>query len=625
MIKLLPPARTASLYAGVFGLNRKSQIPLPVLILNFEMIYEVVHTTAGRCRIRIPRLRTDSTFGKSLRGIILSLHFVDEVRINHLAKSLIISYAVDMGNAEEYFVSCIHQAQMIGTNPELGWEGEGSDIRADLSLPFLSLSLAILAAPLEISPLIVSVAIAGAAIPWFYRAMDGLVHNKPNIDMLDCLWITFQTLRGEYIAPALKTSLTGIRQNLRHIVTEEKTQKALELLTFLNQEVVVKYQGWEKTLPARELRAGDCLLLSAGQIIPVDGQIISGRGLVNCYPLTGLATPVSCSTGDEIYASCILVAGELSVLVKRTGHNTRIGLAAEVMLSDGFNDLAISSYQAEFAKNAIFPTVLLGCTIFALTGNLGPAISPFQLNFGSGVSITTSTTVRSALTHAAYNGIYMPSGRTLETLAKVDTLVIDYSMLGNHSLSAISLLQGQGIAIYWHNYDPSEPEKTTLQPFGSHDHYQQLVDLRELGNQGRTIAVVGKCGYFNPVFACADLRISLATEDNFREKSLGSDMVLLDHDLWGLTIAIALAKQAMTAIYQNTAIIVIPNLLSQIGGGMFLGINPTWNVIVNNSSAFIAEFLNISDPTFPVLLNRSRSEVRYSPDFQDHQGMVLGS
>jgi len=136
---------------------------------------------------------------------------------------------------------------------------------------------------------------------------------------------------------------------------------------------------------------------------------------------------------------------------------------------------------------------------------------------------------------------------------------------------------------------------------------------------------VGNCGYFNPVFACADLRISLATEDNVREKSLGPDMVLLDHDLWGLTIAIALAKQAMTAIYQNTAIIVIPNLLGQIGGGMFLGINPTWNVIVNNSSAFIAEFLNVSDPTFPVLLNRSRSEVRYSPDFQDHQGMALGS
>jgi len=76
----------------------------------------------------------------------------------------------------------------------------------------------------------------------------------------------------------------------------------------------------------------------------------------------------------------------------------------------------------------------------------------------------------------------------------------------------------------------------------------------------------------------------------------------------------------MAAVYQNTALIVIPNLLMQIGGGMFLGVNPTWNVIVNNSSAFIAEFINSSTPIFPVLLKKSRLDLTPIPH---SSGIVL--
>ncbi len=94
----------------------------------------------------------------------------------------------------------------------------------------------------------------------------------------------------------------------------------------------------------------------------------------------------------------------------------------------------------------------------------------------------------------------------------------------------------------------------------------------------------------------ADISVSLALRGNVCTET--ADVVLLDQQLHGLIYAIAIAKRAMEVVYQNTATIVVPNLMMQIGGGMFLGVNPVWNVIVNNGSAFIAEFLNGSRPIF---------------------------
>ncbi|MFH7030015.1 MAG: HMA2 domain-containing protein [Heteroscytonema crispum UTEX LB 1556] len=582
------------------------------------MLYQVVHSTLGRCRIRVPRLADDLEFAQTLSGLLESLQFVTEVRINPAASSLIVSYkasAVKSRNVQEHLLtcieraSCIQQANLIEASPET--ESEESDLILeinqwkDLGLPLLSLSVAIAAVPLELPPLLVGVAIAAAAMPWFNRAADSIInHHHPNIDLLDSVWMTLQTLQGQYVAPALKTSLVEIRRTLRGTVVQGREQEAFEVLNCLNRDVWVERNGFEQAIPARDLHVGDRIMVHAGELIPVDGEIISGTGLVNCCYLTGVATPVSCSQGQEVYASSLLVEGELSILVKRTGDNTRIKAIAHLMQSAPVHDTQIGAHQAEFVKNAILPTLVLGGTIFAATGNLGAAISPFQFDFGSGIPISISTTILCALTHAARNGVYIKSGRALEVLAQMDTIVIDCSVLLNaiplDSVRAIATFQKQGIAIYLISADSLEQTIALAEKFGIHrDHIlseahpqQQAHLIRGLQSQGKTVAVVGDSNYCSVALACGDIPVSLACVGDISKET--ADVVLLNRQLRFLTYGKAIAKRAMEVLYQNTATIVVPNLMMQIVGGMVLGVHPVWNVIVNNGSAFIAEFLNTS-------------------------------
>lgn len=582
------------------------------------MFYQVVHSTLGRCRIRVPRLADDLEFAENLNRLVESLQFVTEVRINPAASSLIVNYkmsAVNCEDAQKHLSICIEKAsyvQQANLTETCDHEiTEESDLIPevnqwrDLSLPLLSLSLAIFAAPLELPPMLIIIAIAGAAMPWFNRATESIVKERhPNIDLLDSAWMTLQTVQGQYIAPALKTSLVEIRRSLRGTVVEAREQKALDLLNYLHQDVWVQREQLQPAVRAIELQAGDRITIYAGEIIPVDGRILSGSGLVDCSYLTNIAAPMHYSLGQEVYASYRLLEGELSILVERTGENTRLGLIAHLMQTTPVHDTHIGAQQAEFVKNAIVPTLVLGGTIFATTGNLGAAISPFQFDFGSGIPISISTTILSALTHAVENGIYIRSGRVVELLTQLNTLVIHDSALlylnttASDCIKAIATLQEMGITVYLVSEDSLAKTTILAKKFGIHANHiltesypQQQANLVDgLRSQGECVAVMGINGDCH-----ADISISLAFRGNVCTEA---DVVLLDQQLQGLIYAIAIAKRAMEVVYQNTATIVIPNLMMQIGGGMFLGVHPVWNVIVNNGSALIAEFLNGSRPIF---------------------------
>ncbi|TFI55051.1 HAD family hydrolase [Mastigocladus laminosus UU774] len=593
------------------------------------MSYQVVHSTFGRYRIRIPQLARDSDFASKLKTLVESLAFVTEVRINAKASSLIVSYQDDVCStmALEKFVGCIQVVDCVEI-PLTESLPEGEDLKPevnqwkDLGFPVLSLSLALLAAPLELPPLIVVLAIAGAATPWFNRAADSLLNQRqPNIDLLDSAWMTMQAVQGQFIAPSLKTVLVEVRRTLRGNTIQTIEEQSLNLLNQLDQYVWVELDGKEQHIHISNLHQGDRIIIKSGEMILVDGIVLYGYGLVDCQNLTGSSTPVVCSRGYDIYASTILLEGELCVLVKRIGINTRAGLATLLAELALVHDTKIGAFQAEFVKNAILPTLALGGTIYLMTGNIGAAISPYQFDFGSGIPISISTTVLQALIYAVRHGIYIRSGAILEALAEIDAIVFDIKALALDSpetLEAITILQHQNIEIYLVCDAPESMAVDVATQLGIHPYQvctepltQKINLIRGLRHQGKTVAFVGDEKDDAAELAHANVSISFAKTSEIPHTT--TDVVILEDDLRGVTHAIAIAKRAMEMIYQNTATIVIPNLFMQIGGGMVLGVNPVYNVIVNNSTAFVAEFINGSRPLF---------ETNFLPPLRSNRGNI---
>lgn len=402
--------------------------------------YYVVHAIPGRVRLRVPRLVQDQLYANKLNWFVESLSFVVSVRMNTIAGSIIVYYehqAATLEAAQASLITAVQRALMEDLPPEatpFGGLLSKTELRPEinwierLGLPITSLGLALVAQQFAfpLSPLMVGGIVAIAAMPFVLRTIETtLKERRLDADVLDVLWLTLYTAKGDFVAPALMVSLMESGEALRDTTARANEHHAIQMYEGINRTVRVERNGQEELVSIDQVNLGDRVVVYAGERIPVSGRVLRGTGLIDEHELTGESTLVSRSEGQVVHASTRLLDGKICVLTKRMGQQTRVGLTVQLMQSAPVHDTRIEDYAANLANLAILPSVLLGGAIFALTRDVSRALAPLHLDFSHGIRLSVPTTVLSALTYASRHGIYIRSGRALEVLSKVDAIAFD--------------------------------------------------------------------------------------------------------------------------------------------------------------------------------------------------------
>ncbi len=692
--------------------------------------YQVVHWIPGRFRIRIPKLASNPEYAGKLKYLVESLDFITSIRISPAARSAIVEYHHEanpeaIATLQTQVFIAIQQASLADI--PLSIEEKPSSHEIDywerLGLPSLGLVLGLASlVGVPIPGVVIAAVIFAGAVPVFQRALDAIQQQRQlNIDFLDGLAISLQTLQGNYFPPAFMLGLVESGEIIRDLTARGSERASLDLLDSLGKYALVERDGLEVQILVKEIVEGDKVIVYPGDLIPVDGIILRGTGFLDQHKLTGESVPVTRSEGDEVFASTLLVDGHLWIKVERTGNNTRAGVIVSLMLSAPVHDTRVENYAATVANQAVVPTLLIGGAVFAFTGDLNRATALITLDLGTGIRISVPTTILSALTYAARNGVYIRSGRAIEILSKIDTVVFDKTGtltqghagivgikttdVGMPALEVLSLaasaeqslthpvaeaivrharalgvgtllceeweyrvglgvvatINGQKIVVGSHRLmnlesidldtfnqqypdiksgsnslvyvagsglllgvilysDPPRPESAgviaDLSAMGITSYMlsgdikrvatgvahelgmnpnniyaeafpeRKVEVVKELHDSGKTVAFCGDGINDSAALAYADVSISLAGATDIARET--ADVVLMENDLRGLTHAIHIAKQAMEIIWQNTAIVAVPNITALISGIVFT-LDPVLAVVINNGTAILAE------------------------------------
>jgi heavy metal translocating P-type ATPase len=397
--------------------------------------YQVIHATKGRLRIRIPRLSSDTDYASKLNWLLESLDFVVSVRINSLAGSLIIHYETSTISSASAWKSVLDAIAQASTSEEMPLglvltkteERLGIDWIERLGMPVFSLGLAFVAEQiLAIPALLVGGVVAVAALPFISRTLDLMVkEGRLDADLLDALWIGIYTLKGDFVGPALTVSLMETGDALRDTTARTNERQMLDLMHGLDKFAWVEKDGQEQRVLLSEVNKGDRVVVYPGEVIPVSGRVLRGTALIDEHKLTGESQLVSRSEGQVVHAATVVLEGKITILTKRIGQNTRLGLAVQLMQAAPIHDTRVEDYASKLTNAAVMPTLLLSALIFAITRDPSRSLAPLHLDFGHALRIAIPTTVLSALTYAARHGVYIRSGRALELLARIDTIAFD--------------------------------------------------------------------------------------------------------------------------------------------------------------------------------------------------------
>jgi P-type Cu2+ transporter len=397
-----------------------------------KVYYSVVHETPGRLRLRVPHLKDDPEYAQRLQVLIEADKYVASVKIKPAAASLAITYDSTIGKAliRSHVNHILQAATDVAVLKTSKSPKKEEDESAYPSWKFSAAAgvLAILGGPigLSISPLLTASTIALATLPVAKRAFSAIRNErKLNIEFLDFMAIAITTVQGQFLTPALMLSLIEIGENIRDRTARSSAQQTLDLLASLGQFAWVERDGEKVQVPIEEVHKGDTVIVYPGEQVPVDGTILRGQALFDEQKLTGESMPVNKHEGQTVYASSLVREGQIYILAERVGNDTCVGKSIELMQQAPVHDTRMENYAEKIAEKAVVPTLLLSSVVFALTRNPARAASVLTLDFATGIRVCIPTTVLAALTHAARRGILIRSGRALEQLANVDTVVFD--------------------------------------------------------------------------------------------------------------------------------------------------------------------------------------------------------
>ncbi len=229
---------------------------------------------------------------------------------------------------------------------------------------------------------------------------------------------------GYYFTAALGAMLYYIGYKLLLKTEDKSKQKLINIFGENPRFVWLLREGVEIQIAFDDLRVGDVIVISAGEMIPVDGAITDGMASINQHMLTGEEQPAEKGVGEEVFAATIVLAGRICVRVEKTGAETVAAQIADILRHTADFKTFVQTRGEAVADRWVLPT--LGVSAFALS-TLGPAsaIAVISANFSEVLRIASPLSLLNFLNLASQEGILIKDGRSLELLSQVDTIIFD--------------------------------------------------------------------------------------------------------------------------------------------------------------------------------------------------------
>ncbi len=294
---------------------------------------------------------------------------------------------------------------------------------------FLAASLILILLKIDVpfDPAWVSVIICG--IPLLYLAIWRIIYNKGMSKISSALLISIAMIAavviGDVFAAGEVAFIMAIGAILEDKTTERSKRGLKELISLAPQQGRRIDNGKEELINAKEIKVGYTLRVLPGEIIPVDGKIISGNTSVDQAIMTGESLPVDKEVGDSVYCGTINRFGAFDMKATGVGEDSSLQKLIR-MVQDAQNKQApIQRITDKWATWLVPAALLIAILTYIATKDIVRGVTVLVVFCPCALVLATPTAIMAAIGQATKHGIIIKSGEALENMGKVDTIAFD--------------------------------------------------------------------------------------------------------------------------------------------------------------------------------------------------------
>lgn len=263
------------------------------------------------------------------------------------------------------------------------------------------------------------------SLSYIKKALSCVGRRKIEVPLLDGIAITTSIVRGDYGTAGSVMFLLDLGEIMEEWTHKKSVDDLAKKMSLNVSKVWLNVDGREVLTDVSKIETGDCVTVHMGNVIPLDGVIKEGEGMVNQASLTGEAIPVAKKPGGYVYAGTVLEEGELLIEVKENSGTTKYEKIVAMIEETEKLKSAVES-RAEHLADRLVPYTLVGTgLVYLLTRNVTKALSVLMVDFSCALKLSMPISVLSAMREAQSHGITVKGGKFLEAIAEADTIVFD--------------------------------------------------------------------------------------------------------------------------------------------------------------------------------------------------------
>ncbi len=237
-------------------------------------------------------------------------------------------------------------------------------------------------------------------------------------------------------AAAVIVSLTLLGQ-LLELRARSRTSAAIKALLGLSPKTARRLQadGSEADVPLSEVQVGDRLRVRPGEKVPVDGEVLDGQSSVDESMLTGESMPVAKSIGDKVIGATLNTSGALIVKATRVGADSVLAQIIEMVAQAQRSRAPMQRMADQVSFWFVLAVLAAAVATFLVWGVFGPepswvyavlnAVSVLIIACPCALGLATPMSIMVATGRAASMGILFRDAEAIETLRRIDTLIVD--------------------------------------------------------------------------------------------------------------------------------------------------------------------------------------------------------
>jgi len=220
--------------------------------------------------------------------------------------------------------------------------------------------------------------------------------------------------------------LLNIGEYLQDLTLRRSRRAISELLTGAQTRAWIRLaDGTELEVDIDQLGIGDQVVVHEHVVLPVDGVIVEGEGIVDQAAITGEQLPITVAPGRSLYAGTVVLRGRLVVRASAVGRDSAIGRIINRVEQAQQDRAPIQTVGENFSRRFVPTSFALSALTLLVTRDVRRAMTMLLVACPCAVGLATPTAISAAIGNGARRGILIKGGAHLEAAGRMDAVVFD--------------------------------------------------------------------------------------------------------------------------------------------------------------------------------------------------------